>query len=148
MLLLKYMKQLQCKAKIIIFCNKNKIKEDLKDNKAFAFVSSHFGKIIKFVQKTLVFVPKLAREEDSKFHEKIEKIKSKNRRISALKWGLIEKDSKEDSDDTFEFLNIANHTNNASIRDIQKTVSMLWKLDTSILTKLPAFKKDLAESLE
>ena len=89
-LLLKYLKQLQCKAKVIIFCNKNKIKEDLLENKNFAFVSSHFGKIIKFIKKTLVFVPVLAREEDSKFNEKIEKIKSKNRRISALKWSGID----------------------------------------------------------
>lgn len=62
MLLIKYMKQLQCKAKIIIFCNKNKINEELKSNKNFSFVSSHFGKIIKFINKTLVFVPKLSRE--------------------------------------------------------------------------------------
>lgn len=101
MLLLKYMKQLQCKAKIIIFCNKNKIKEELKENKNFAFVSSHFGKIIKFIKKTLVYIPKLDREEDSKFHDKIEKIKSKNKRISALKWGLIETDPQAISDDKF-----------------------------------------------
>lgn len=68
MLLIKYMKQLQCKAKIIIFCNKNKIREEIKENKSFAFVSSHFGKIIKFIKSTLVFVPKMAREEDSKFN--------------------------------------------------------------------------------
>ena len=57
------MKQLQCKAKVIIFCNKNKINEELKASKNFAFVSSHFGKIIRFINKTLVFVPKLSREE-------------------------------------------------------------------------------------
>lgn len=62
-LLTKYMKQLQCKSKIIVFCNKNKITNELKDNGNFSYVSSHFGKIIKYIRKTLVFMPLINPQE-------------------------------------------------------------------------------------
>lgn len=75
-------------------------------------------------------------------------MKSKNRRISALKWGQVDLGKSDNkSSQSFEFLNIAPNTNNASIRDIQKTVSMLWKLETKICLKPDAFRKELAKSL-
>jgi hypothetical protein len=61
--LTKYTKHLQSKAKIIVFCNKNKITPDVKANTSFAYVSSHFGKIIKFIQKTCVFLPVLEKQD-------------------------------------------------------------------------------------
>jgi DeoR/GlpR family transcriptional regulator of sugar metabolism len=63
-LLAKYIKQLQCKSKLIVFCNKNKITAELEENKLFSFVSSHFGKIIKYIKQTLVYQPVINREED------------------------------------------------------------------------------------
>ena len=49
-LLMKYLKQLKSNAKVIIFCNKNKIDSELKFSKSFTFVSSHFGKIIRHIR--------------------------------------------------------------------------------------------------
>lgn len=57
------MKQLQSKAKLIVFCNKNKINHEIKDNRSFSFVSSHFGKIIKFIKKTHIFIPLIDKED-------------------------------------------------------------------------------------
>lgn len=88
-LLVKYIKQVDLRSKVIIFCNKNKITPQLEANENFAFVSSHFGKIIKFIKKTPVFLPNFKKEEDIKFKEKIDKLKMKNKRISAIKWSGI-----------------------------------------------------------
>ncbi len=90
------MKQLECKAKVVVFCNKNKIDADIKNSKNFTFVSSHFGKIIKYIKKTHVFMPSVGHQEDQLFKEKIDKIKSKNKRISAIKWSQINDDQKTD----------------------------------------------------
>ena len=56
---------------MIIFCNKNKIDSELKFSKSFAFVSSHFGKIIKFIKKTPVFVPELPKPDEKEINDKI-----------------------------------------------------------------------------
>ncbi len=61
-LLVRYLKQLQVKAKIIIFCNKKKITGDLLNKKCFSYVSSHFGKILKYIRKTLVYQPAFKNE--------------------------------------------------------------------------------------
>lgn len=61
------MKQLQCSAKLIVFCNKNKITVELKENKNYSFVSSHFGKIIKFIKKTQVYIPDVDKEDELLF---------------------------------------------------------------------------------
>ena len=53
----RYWKQLQVKSKIIIFCNKKKITGDLIRKKCFSYVNSHFGKILKYIKKTLVYQP-------------------------------------------------------------------------------------------
>ena len=84
--MVRYLKQLQIKSKVIIFCNKKKINNDLLNKKCFAFANSHFGKILKFIKKNPVYYPILFNEFEKKLEENLEKIQTKNKRISALNW--------------------------------------------------------------
>jgi len=69
-LLARYLKESKSKAKVIIFCNKNNISQELKESPSYAFVSSHFGKILKYIKKTTVYNPYIIDENDNKIKEK------------------------------------------------------------------------------
>lgn len=56
-LLNRYLEDIKSKAKIIVFCNKSKITEDLLEDKQMAFVSSYFGQIIKYLKKQQILMP-------------------------------------------------------------------------------------------
>lgn len=96
---MRYLNEIQSRAKVILFCNKNNISSELKDRKHFAFVSSHFGKILKFIRKNSVYNPHIIDENDNQIKEKKEKLKNRNKRISALKWcGIGEQAGNKDKE--------------------------------------------------
>jgi hypothetical protein len=120
-LLVRYLKESKSKSKVIIFCNKNHITQELKESSSYAFVSSHFGKILKFIKKTTVYNPYIVDENDAKIKEKKDKLKSRNKRISALKWcGISQNNQKQEDmaelEKSFEFLNIDASTNHSQIK--------------------------------
>jgi hypothetical protein len=60
LLLHKFLGEARSHAKVIIFCNKNKIDEQLSRDKRWSFVSSHFGKIMKHIRGHHALLPFLA----------------------------------------------------------------------------------------
>jgi hypothetical protein len=85
-IVLRYMKEIKSMSKIILFCNKNHISTGLKQDTQFAFVNSHFGKIINFIKKNNVYTPYILDENEIQIKNKKEKLNKKNKRISALNW--------------------------------------------------------------
>ena len=87
---------------MIIFCNKKKITGDLLNKKCYSCVSSHFGKILKYLKKNPVYQPIVRYELEVKMEENFEKVQTKNKRISALKWcGLNTKEKKNEDPENF-----------------------------------------------
>jgi hypothetical protein len=82
----KYLDKVQSRAKVIIYCNKQKINEHLMGEKRWAFVSSHFGKVINFIRTNKALVPILLDHNQRRVEQKQQKIKNKQHRISAVKW--------------------------------------------------------------
>jgi len=85
-LVIRYLKEIKSQSKVVLFCNKNHISAELKINKQFAFVSSHFGKIINFIKKNNVYNPFIMDENEVQIKNKKEKLNRNNKRISALNW--------------------------------------------------------------
>jgi hypothetical protein len=71
----------QIKAKVIIFCNRSRITEQLTRDTRWSFVSSHFGKIIRYIKTHHVLLPKFLEQGPKKVDGK-----GKQQRISAVKW--------------------------------------------------------------
>ena len=65
-------------------------------------MSSHFGKILKHLKKNPVYQPIVRYELEVKMEENFEKVQTKNKRISALKWcGLSTKEKKNEDPENF-----------------------------------------------
>ena len=77
---------IQVNTKIIIFCNKILIDQTLVQSKKWCYVSSHFIKIMKYIKVHLVIVPIIIDHNQNRILKKQEQIKSKQHRISAIKW--------------------------------------------------------------
>lgn len=82
----RYLEKVQSRAKVVIYCNKCKISETLMSEKKWAFVSSHFGKVVNYIKMTKTLVPIILDHNQRKIEQKQQKIKNKQHRISALKW--------------------------------------------------------------
>jgi hypothetical protein len=64
------LEQVQSKSKVIIFCNKSKIGEELASEKKWTFVSSHFGKIINYLKGHKIMVPVVLDQNQQRIHLK------------------------------------------------------------------------------
>lgn len=85
-IVLRCMKEINSMLKLIFFCNKDHISTGLKQDTQFAFVNSHFGKIINFIKKKNVYTPYILDENEIQIKNKKEKLDINNKRISALNW--------------------------------------------------------------
>jgi hypothetical protein len=56
-LLHRFLGEVQIRAKVVIFCNRSKITEQLTRDPRWSFVSSHFGKIIRHIRTHHVLLP-------------------------------------------------------------------------------------------
>jgi hypothetical protein len=54
--------------------------------KKWAFVSSHFAKVVTFIRANKSLVPIILDHNQKKIEQQQQKIKNKQHRISALKW--------------------------------------------------------------
>ena len=70
LIVLRYLKEIKSMSKLIIFCNKNHISTELKNDKQFAFVNSHFGKILNFIKKNNVYNPYILDENEIQIKNK------------------------------------------------------------------------------
>ena len=82
----KYLEKVQSRAKVIVFCNKFKINDTLLKDKRWAFVSSHFAKVVGFIRTNKALVPVILDHNQKRVVMRQENIKKKQHRISALKW--------------------------------------------------------------
>jgi hypothetical protein len=59
LLLHRFLTEAQIRAKVVVFCNRSKITEQLTRDPRWSFVSSHFGKIIRHIRTHHVLFPAL-----------------------------------------------------------------------------------------
>lgn len=81
-----YFSQVQLKVRIAVYCNKGAVSDLLAHDNRWSIVSSHYQKIVKFIKNEKVVVPLSIEDQKVVQAKKAGVVKSREHRISALKW--------------------------------------------------------------
>lgn len=136
---------MQIKTKILIFCNRAKITDQLARDTRWNFVSSHFGKIIKYIKTHHVLYPIIFDKNQQKLQQKQENMKSKQHRISAIKWAEQAQNSKTADQ---SFIVAKGDASPQELKELANEGCSLLKLAYSAKDNIDGFRKDLIESLK
>lgn len=76
------------RVKLIIYCAKNKITQDLLSDERFVMVDWNFTRIVKYLMTMKIFYPRIANftNRAKRVEEVVKKLKNTNRRVSIQKW--------------------------------------------------------------
>lgn len=122
---------------MLIFCNRSKITDQLTRDPRWSFISSHFGKIVRYIRTHHVLFPLVLDQQKSHHDEK-----NKMHRISALKWaeqaGKIEQQ---------QFVITQGETLSEVVNGYAESYSKFLKVNYQIGNDMQTFKKDLTTSL-
>ena len=144
--LARYVRQAHLRTRLIVFCNKRKITNELLNRPEFELVTCNFGRILKHLHRHPVHQPAPFDETERRLQESFEKLQHKHKRISALKWSGVSCEGQEGAGN-FEFLNVSEQTKAADIHDLQHSHALLWKDGASLCSDFSSFRRSLLDSL-